>query len=166
MDLLDMPKGGWTVLGYSRKLGEKDQNRTSEGIPGGMMTDVFGHKTVLLEHRTSTTTKTSAVSINHIWFDRQLWSKIEDRQYIHTQLPSASSMRSQIPVETAPTPTFPASRASRGSRAPPTATRGIFTNMAFAVSIKDGGTNRAQIEKMIRTNGGRILQEGFDELFH
>lgn len=166
LDLVDMPKGGWTVLGCPRRLSGRGSDSAYEDTTDGMMTDVFGHETVVLEHKTSTSTQTVTVPINHVWFDRQLWKKIEGRDYIHTESYSASSQRFQTPVDYHYTPTISTSRASRGSRATTTSTGGIFSNMAFAVSMKDGGTNRFLIEKMIRTNGGRILQEGFNELFH
>ncbi|KAI5290137.1 hypothetical protein KEM54_002360 [Ascosphaera aggregata] len=76
------------------------------------------------------------------------------------------SLKIQTPTGSHLTPTISAFKALKASRATSMPAGGVFSNMAFAVSIKDGGTNRFQIEKSIRANGGLILQEGFDELFH
>ncbi|KAI1468586.1 uncharacterized protein F4812DRAFT_374327 [Daldinia caldariorum] len=54
-----------------------------------------------------------------------------------------------------------------------TATEGIFAGMVFALSFqgsqarksKGNSTDRANIERMIRQEGGKILSDGFDELF-
>ncbi|KAI1648282.1 uncharacterized protein F4817DRAFT_69838 [Daldinia loculata] len=73
-------------------------------------------------------------------------------------------------------PTRKLARQSFGNQHPlqdSTANRGIFEGMVFALSFqgpqvrknKGKPTDRANVERMIRQEGGKILPDGFDELF-
>ncbi|KAK6442371.1 radiation sensitive protein rad9 [Oleoguttula sp. CCFEE 5521] len=42
---------------------------------------------------------------------------------------------------------------------------GVFSGMAFAISYAQHETEKAEITRLIRHNGGHILEEGFDGLF-
>ncbi|KAI5285013.1 hypothetical protein KEM54_000893, partial [Ascosphaera aggregata] len=58
LDLLDMPKGGWTVLGCPRRaLGQEQMGAATEGSSVGSVTDVFGHESVVVEHNSLTSSQ-------------------------------------------------------------------------------------------------------------
>ncbi|KAI6903159.1 hypothetical protein KC318_g5435, partial [Hortaea werneckii] len=42
---------------------------------------------------------------------------------------------------------------------------GIFSGMAFAISFGSNETEKSEVTRLIRRNGGMILETGFDELF-
>lgn len=52
------------------------------------------------------------------------------------------------------------------SSAPNKKTKGIFSNMAFAVSYVSAEVEKDKVTKLIRDNGGQILEDGFDSLFN
>jgi hypothetical protein len=93
--------------------------------------------------------------------DTNLWNRFKDREFTHKPDTApleatfrASSMRSSLP-------TSPNSRVARTGYE----TAGIFSKMAFAVSYKEDEAFKNRITRLIRDNGGMILNDGFTELF-
>ncbi|KAI5293635.1 hypothetical protein KEM52_005365, partial [Ascosphaera acerosa] len=167
LDLDNQPRAGWVVVGV--KAAPTGQTLDDDGSSD--IVDVYGHQHVAVRHLDAKSSQIHTVPVNRVYFDRQLWSKIQGREYTHVHAElgktDGSAMRCETPVETAAVPqAVPGSRASRTSRAASLVpAKGMFANMAFAVSTKDKGPQRTQLERMIQAHGGHILQEGFDELF-
>lgn len=141
-----------------------------------MYTDVFGHATVILvDKKHQSASEKDAVpfsmSIRDIYVSQRMWSRFQGRPYIPTFPPS---FRLETPSETPSAPYTPSRscRTKNSFLADPrsfnTSTnkqRGIFTNTVFATTHIDGDGARKQLENQILSNGGRLLGDGFDELF-
>ncbi|PGH09406.1 hypothetical protein AJ80_07681 [Polytolypa hystricis UAMH7299] len=163
VDLLDVPSVPYVVLGFEKgDTTDGDCPKGPDGLP--VLCDIFGNVTVILKPKqadSSNTDQTIKVPIVNVYFNKILWRRLEDRQYTHVLPPSVATSRLQTPVDTRVSPSLPPSRAVRSF----STLTGIFSGMAFAVSYKDNESTKAQIEEMIIRNGGRIVKEGFDELF-
>ncbi|MCJ1344697.1 hypothetical protein MMC31_002900 [Peltigera leucophlebia] len=143
-----------------------------------MYTDVFGHATVMLvDKKYKSVSEKDAVpfsmSIRDIYVSQRMWSSFQGRPYIPT---FPLSFRLETPSDTPSAPYTPSSRSCRTKNsflADPrsfntstTKQRGIFTNTVFATTHIVGDGARKQLENQIVSNGGRLLGDGFDELFN
>lgn len=143
-----------------------------------MYTDVFGHATVILvDKKYQSVSEKDAVPfsfpIRDIYVSQRMWSSFQGRPYVPTFPPS---FRLETPSDTPSAPYTPSSRSCRAKNsflADPrsfntstTKQRGIFANTVFATTHIDGDGARKQLENQIVSNGGRLLGEGFDELFN
>lgn len=146
-------------------------------------TDVYGFATVLAspKQRTSMDGKQEeggqiAVPLSQIYFTQTLWTAFKNRPYSHVSNKLHILTGLRTPSERPSTPSTPASRTRRmkssflaQSRSTATNTRAtekIFQNMAFAITNVDRAEDSKRVKGSILSNGGTILDSGFDELFN
>lgn len=142
-----------------------------------MYTDVFGHATVILVDKKQQSisekdAKPFSFPIVNICISQRMWSSFQDRPYV-PRFPSSFSL--ETPTDT-PSALYNPSRSCRTKNsflADPrsfntstTKQKGIFANTVFATSHIDSDEARKQLENQIVSNGGRLLGDGFDELFN
>lgn len=142
-----------------------------------MYTDVFGHANVMLVEKkhqsiSEKDAKASPFPIWKVFVSKRMWSSFQDRPYVPTFPPSFSL---ETPTDT-PSALYTPSRSCRTNNsflADPrsfststTKQKGIFANTVFATSHIDSDEARKQLENQIVSNGGRLLGDGFDELFN
>ena len=145
-------------------------------------TDIHGYATVLVSPRQRAsvegyqpTSSQIAVPLAQLYLTQTMWSWFKNRQYIHTSNKPLTLTGLQTPSERPSTPSTPSSRTRRAkpsgltqSRSISASTRsndGIFNNMAFAVTNVGRSEDNERIKTEISSNGGIILDNGFDELF-
>ncbi|KAK2811534.1 hypothetical protein FQN50_002157 [Emmonsiellopsis sp. PD_5] len=161
VDLLEVPKVPHVVVGF-KKLDEAAA-RNCDVTP---TTDIHGHHFVILRPKGSIPSRHKScditVPISNVYFDKVLWRRFQNRQFNYSAPPlSMSASRLQTPFDNGPSSALSASRTPHRSRT----SSGIFSGMAFAISYKDKETTKLRIEELIIQNGGRILKDGFTELF-
>ncbi|KAE8401132.1 hypothetical protein BDV37DRAFT_187669 [Aspergillus pseudonomiae] len=169
VDMPNVPKVTHIIRGFEDKLSIEDlENEASNGII--RMTDVYGHSTVVLgqKQRKSLTREGLAVPensvkvpISRIYLDTILWNQLKDRTYSYSSVHTQSESRLQTPSDRHTTPASPSTRLSRSIRY----SNGIFAGMVFAVSYGENDEAKTRITRMILDNDGRILHDGFNELF-
>ncbi|KAB8199039.1 hypothetical protein BDV34DRAFT_231600 [Aspergillus parasiticus] len=169
VDMPNVPKVTHIIRGFEDKLSMEDiENEASNGII--RMTDVYGHSTVVLgqKQRKSLTREGLAVPensvkvpISRIYLDTILWNQLKDRTYSYSSVHAQSENRLQTPSDRHTTPASPSTRLSRSIRY----SNGIFAGMVFAVSYGENDEAKTRITRMILDNDGRILYDGFNELF-
>ncbi|MCJ1316024.1 hypothetical protein MMC15_001344 [Xylographa vitiligo] len=158
---------------------------TLSTIPTYSATDIYGHSDVLLSLKRRQSGSfpepkvlEQTVSLAKIYLPSTLWSSLKDR--IFSYHASLSSFKSglETPSDRPSTPSTPSSRNRRlkasarsyFTTSAPTSTNrkasSLFENMVFGLTnIVDGETRRQTIQH-IQTNGGFLLEDGFDELFN
>ena len=160
------PKVSYTVKGLKDRV---------MGASEDVMTDIFGHKTVLVapKQRKSLPADLSSersveVPISSIYLDSNMWSQLKGRELsfaLPTHQTAALSSGFATPTDRPSTPSSPPSRTRQAptttQRAPET---GLFSNMLFAISV-DEPTKKNRLVDLIRAHAGTILEDGFDELF-
>lgn len=147
--------------------------------------DVFGYANVVvrLKQHQSATPKASdqteeVVPLAKVYLTTTLWKSLKDRPYtFHSTLPPPISGL-QTPSDRPSTPSTPSSRSRRiktvtksGSSAfslGPISrnTSNIFENLVFCITNIEKPDTRRATEHSIRSNGGHLLENGFEELFH
>lgn len=169
IEMPGFPKVAHVICGFSDRLTRDEIFRAAEN---GLypQTDVHGYSAVLVASRQRNSLPNGAfntpetltkVPISRIYMDTNLWNRFKDREFTHKPDTAplettfrASSMRSSLP-------TSPNSRVVRTGYD----TAGIFSKMAFAVSYKEDEASKNRITRLIRDNGGVLLNNGFTELF-
>ncbi|KAL3459839.1 hypothetical protein BJX64DRAFT_301003 [Aspergillus heterothallicus] len=169
VDMPDVPKVTHIITGFAGKLRADDlASAAAKGVLP--VTDIYGHSTLVLgpKKRKSLLSGGMAapenvinVPISRIYLDTILWNQLKERQYTYSSGSGSSDNRLQTPSDRHITPTSPSTRLSRSFR-PST---GLFSGMVFAVSYGDKSEVKHRITKMILENDGRILEDGFNELF-
>lgn len=154
------------------------------------MTDRYGHVSVVLEEKqrdslpvgkTVPQANQVTVHIASVYLTTQLWSRLRDRNFQLEQPSSprkaASEMGTPVPTEAFTTPSFtrrglPAPSllkdATNGAGSVASSSRsgsGTFSNMAFVLTSTGDGMDKDAVARAIKTNGGRVLEQGFHELF-
>ncbi|WEW56043.1 radiation sensitive protein rad9 [Emydomyces testavorans] len=162
---LDMPKIPYLVMGLTDKLDASTIAQYNTGS-SPKLTDTHGHASVILTPKQEgilvNGQRVITVPISRIYLDKNLWSRLGIRQYSYVASMSNSISRLQTPVDcgiTSFTPAF--TRTPRKENL----TAGIFSGMAIAISYTHNEKELSRLEQLIFRNGGRILKEGFDELF-
>ncbi|OJD22135.1 hypothetical protein ACJ73_06523 [Blastomyces percursus] len=166
VDLLQVPKIPHAVVGFQKSY-EATAFRDGKRTLSSTITDVHGHHSVILRPRGPNGSFRNGpditVPISNVYLDRILWTRLENRQYLYLpQLLNAPGSGLQTPLDHRPSSAYSVSRTSH--RFP--SASGLFFGMAFAVSYKDNEEKRLRIEELITQNGGRILKDGFTELFN
>lgn len=150
-------------------------------------TDVFGHQKVLLQIRQSPKSTLNdatvqdppiEIPITNIYLSKRMWPAYSDRQYSHSEDPHPSNVHVQTPSNGPSSPMTPSSRSRNvvqgggilqsnivRKSAIQLVKQGIFCNMAFSVSHFDGQVDKDRLTQAIILHGGRILPDGFEELF-
>jgi hypothetical protein len=186
VDVTGMKKHTYVVVGFKDKTTGLD----SEERPA---TDRLGYATIVLEEKTRDSLPNAkavqaaaepiAVPMGSIYLTTQLWTRLRDRSFNFSPpaTPSKAGSRMGTPstaVEPITTPSF----TRRGTTAPSllkdVTTRagsvasssarsgtGVFSNMAFVLTSTAADVNKEAIARVIKTNGGQVLEQGFHELF-
>ena len=142
--------------------------------------DVHGYAKVLLSPRRRdsvngdhTNSGQIAVGLYHLYFTQAMWTNIKDRDYTHVDRRSRTLLGSQKPSERHSTSSSPSSRAKRGkttslakSITMEDPNPGLFSNMVFTLTNIYQLTDLERTKSFILNNGGKVLEEGFDSLFH
>ncbi|KAI9373754.1 hypothetical protein BJX61DRAFT_532899 [Aspergillus egyptiacus] len=169
VDMPNVPKVTHIIKGFADKLSPDDlsKNATNGMIP---VTDVYGYSTLILgpKQRKSLPTgglagtdNVTSVPMSRIYLDTILWNQLKDRSFTYNTGSGTSDIRPHTPSDRHITPTSPSTRLSRSFRP----ANGLFSGMVFAVSYGDKSDTKYRITKMILENDGRILEDGFNELF-
>lgn len=154
------------------------------------MTDRYGHVSVVLEEKqrdslpagkAAPQTERITVHIANIYLTTQLWARLRHRTFQLSPPSSPCKPGSQLgtPVlaDALTTPSF-----TRRGLAPPSLLKdatnragsvassnrsgsGTFSNMAFVLTSTGDGMDKDAVARAIKINGGRILEQGFHELF-
>ncbi|MCJ1457775.1 hypothetical protein MMC28_008144 [Mycoblastus sanguinarius] len=154
----------------------------STNSPAFPETDIHGYATVVLspKPRNSVGGDQSdslqiVVPLTRIYFTQTMWTALKDRLYIHTPNKLQTLTGLQTPSERPSTPSTPSSRTRRARTSGFAVSRsmtstnsgdGIFKNMAFAITNIDDKEESERTRSHILSNGGNVLLDGFDELFH
>ncbi|KAL5336324.1 hypothetical protein BJX70DRAFT_284378 [Aspergillus crustosus] len=169
IDMPNVPKVTHIVRGFTDKLNveELSSEATKGVIP---VTDVYGHATVVLGPKQRKSLPSGGLSapesfihvpISRIYLDTILWNQLKDRTFAYNYGSGTSESRLQTPSDRHPTPSSPNTRLSRSFRL----SNGLFSGMIFAVSYGDKSDSKCRVTKMILENDGRIMEDGFNELF-
>ncbi len=152
------------------------------------MTDIRGFSTVqvYMKHRDSLPTdgplndsEIISVPLINVYLTQTMWSRFKERQYTHALGIPPQRSGFTTPSERPSTPSTPSSRSRRtqtsalGQVAIHTdqirsahSGSGLFAGMVFAVTYGGKEKGKQRVIEHIVDNGGRILQDGFHELFH
>jgi hypothetical protein len=154
------------------------------------MSDRYGHMNVTLEEKqrdsmpNGTVMKPATsitVPIGSVYLTTQLWIRIRDRSFTFSPLSSpkksTSHMGTPVPTEALTTPSFtrrgtalPSFLKNSTNRASSVASSGplssnLFSNMAFVLTSTAEDMDKEAVSRVIKANGGRVLEVGFHELF-
>lgn len=169
VDVPNVPKVTHIIRGLENKL--SDDELAKESASGTIpVTDIYGHSTLLLGPKQRKSLPNGGlpgpenivkVPISRIYLDTILWNQLKDRPYTYTSVSKQVESGLCTPSDRHMTPTSPSTRLSRSIRF----SSGLFTGMVFAVSYGENADTKSRIVKMILENDGRILHDGFNELF-
>ncbi|KAL4950844.1 BRCT domain-containing protein [Aspergillus filifer] len=165
----NVPKVIHIIKGFADKLTPEELLGVNGFIP---VTDVYGHATLIVgpKQRKSLASGGLAgpenvinVPVSRIYLDTVLWNRLKERAYTYNSGSMNSESRFQTPSDRHITPISPGTgtRVSRSFRP----SNGLFSGMVFAVSYGDKSEAKFRVTKMILENDGRILEDGFNELF-
>ncbi|KAF2790802.1 hypothetical protein K505DRAFT_310736 [Melanomma pulvis-pyrius CBS 109.77] len=171
-------------------VGFKDKIDGNEGYEYPQ-TDCRGYATVVLEQKQKDNVLKSEIElpkqvvsapVGTLYMTGQMWSKFHDRIFSFTPhgSPSAPPSRVATPTDAANNLATP-SLSRRGTAGPSflkesinraasvaSSTRGtstVFSKMVFAITLTQDSADRDAIAKAITSNGGHILEDGFQALF-
>ncbi|CAO2647401.1 Nn.00g083230.m01.CDS01 [Neocucurbitaria sp. VM-36] len=182
VDETGMKKNTYVVVGFKDKIDDLD----GEEFPS---TDQLGYATIVLEEkrRDSLPVAEPVLAAEHIsvpmasiYLTTGLWARLRDRSFNFSPPTSPNKAASRIGtpiIEPLTTPSF----TRRGITAPSllkdataraasvasTARSGtsVFSHMAFVLTSTAADVDKEAIAKLIKTNGGQVLEHGFHELF-
>lgn len=172
VDMPNVPKVTHIIRGFEDRLSPED---IAKGASMGMapMTDVYGYSTLVLGPKQPKSLPNGGivgpesvvrVPISQIYMDTNMYNRLKDRDYTfnapNTQNTQSES-RVQTPSDRNTTPASPSTRLSRSVRY----SSGLFAGMVFAVSFGENDGAKSRIVQMIQDNDGRVLHDGFNELF-
>ncbi|KAL5117465.1 radiation sensitive protein rad9 [Pleosporales sp. CAS-2024a] len=178
-------KHTYVIVGFKDKIAEVNAE-------GSLTTDQRGYTTVVLEEKRRDSLPASkatqpaehiSVSMSSVYLTTQLWTRLRDRSYHFSapNSPSKSTSRIGTPIQTVDCSTT-LSFSRRGMTAPSllkhvtgragsvgsSSTRsssGVFSNMAFVLTSTAMDVDKEELSRIIKTNGGLVLEQGFHELF-
>lgn len=166
VDMPNVQKVTHIVRGF-RDLLSPEELEQQEKEGSRPMTDVYGYSSVMLapKHRKSPRKGSSGatgnlikVPISRIYLDTILWNQLKDREF------SFTPGKGEAAADTPDINSAPATPNSRLSRSIIIQT-GLFAGMVFAVSYVENEDSKSHVMKLIVENGGRLLRDGFNELF-
>lgn len=152
---------------------------STAGSMSSISTDVYGNATVLatVKKRQSGDAHTLdgkivSITIGDIYLTQGMWANFKDRQYNFASVISPPFSRLQTPSETTSVSSSSTSRDRRpkisGLRSSFTGSmqgKGLFKSMVFAVTNILRQVDRDRTTRLILSNGGLMLADGFNELF-
>ncbi|KAL4812805.1 fungal Rad9-like Rad53-binding-domain-containing protein [Aspergillus spinulosporus] len=162
VDMPHIPKITHIIRGFAHKLSAEDAVNA--------VTDIYGHATLVVGPKQRKNLPNGGLSgpedvinvpVSRIYLDTILWNKIRDRPYTYNPGSEGSGSKLQTPPDRHIAQTSPSTRLSRNLRP----SDGLFSGMVFAVSYGDKSEAKYRVTKMILENNGRILEDGFNELF-
>ncbi|KAL4771716.1 fungal Rad9-like Rad53-binding-domain-containing protein [Aspergillus nidulans var. acristatus] len=162
VDMPHIPKITHIIRGFAHKLSAEDAVNA--------VTDIYGHATLVVGPKQRKSLPNGGlpgpesvinVPVSRIYLDTILWNKIRDRPYTYNSGSGGSGSRLQTPPDRRIAQPSPSTRLSRSLRP----SDGLFSGMVFAVSYGDKSEAKYRVTKMILENDGRILEDGFNELF-
>lgn len=141
--------------------------------------DLYGYATVtLLVKQRGPVSPLLDVGITNVYLTQTMWTTFNDRLYSYAPNQQPLPPGPQTPSETISASTTPSSRIRRSkasmsgravssttSVAPSRTAFSLFKDVVFAVSQIEQEDRRKQTIDHITTNGGRLVDDGFDELF-
>ena len=152
----------------------------TEGVP--VSRDIQGRESVLLYPKTrqseggeQSDSNKLEMPISRVYITQAQWTAIKDRDFtfVSDKVPMLTGL--QTPSERPSTPSTPTSRTRRAKASVPSFTRptkasadatgGLFTNLVFTLTNISSSTRLDHTKHLITSNGGRVLEQGFDELF-
>jgi hypothetical protein len=182
VDETGFKKNTYIIVGFKDRI----DDHNGEEFP---TTDRRGHKTVVLEERPreSMTRERLLQPAEHIsvpmfsiYLTTGLWKRLRDRSFNFSPPVSPIKAASRIGTPIADPLTTP-SFTRRGTAAPSllksttaraasvaSTTRsgtGVFTNMAFVLTSTATDWDKEAMAKVVKSNGGQVLEHGFHELF-
>ena len=179
INLPDLRQNAWTVVGFLNSTADVHTQSTVN-----MLTDIRGFKTVRVESKRRKSLPVEGLSemqvidvaLQDVYLTLQQWNQLKGRAYKHVDaIVPAASLQTPFNLITAPaTPSSRTRRKTIGDKLPPSRTislasevqSSIFNKMAFAITYPgDKDSYRNRVSRLILSNGGSILSEGFDELF-
>ena len=158
VDSYNVPKTPFVVIGFKDRVEVSITNRNNLNNPPPI-TDIYGYKSLVLKPRQPQNSlsrrKTGIITVplSSIYLDKALWAKLGERPFTFVSQGNSIS-----------TPFSDHAPCFGGSSRCSSEVNTLFGNMAFAVSYKDK-EKQEKLEALIIRNGGRILNDGFDELF-
>ncbi|KAL5355421.1 hypothetical protein BJX96DRAFT_183256 [Aspergillus floccosus] len=169
VDMPNVPKVTHIVRGFEDRLSPED---IAKGDSTGMapMTDVYGYSTLVLGPKQPKSLPNGGVvgpesvvrvPISQIYMDTNMYNRLKDRDYTFNAPNGQSESRLETPSDRNTTPASPSTRLSRSIRY----SSGLFAGMVFAVSYGENDDAKLRIVQMIQDNEGRVLHDGFNELF-
>ena len=152
---------------------------TNEKFP---LTDIFGHKTVLVvpnKHADSEIVDVDAVALADIYLTQSMWPNFRSREFSFRPSLPMSVSGLQTPSEQPSSPSSPSSRTRRlkssvqsnlfgaPPKAPIRSGSHLFNNVVFSVTNIEDNDTRERLAQNIRSHDGCLLEppQGFEELF-
>jgi hypothetical protein len=182
VDETGMKKNTYVVVGFKDRLDDLD----GEEFP---TTDRRGHTTVVLEERPRESLPKAkafqpaehiSVPMARLYLTAGLWKRLRDRSFNFSPPISPDRATEHVGTPVADLHTTP-SFSRRGTAVPSflkdattraasvaSTTRsgsGVFANMAFVLTSTAADLDKETMAKVIKANGGQILEQGFHELF-
>lgn len=185
IDIPGMKKLVYVVIGFKDKIVPEHYEMEYPA------TTRHGYATVVLEEKQRDSLPADAqprakkhidVPVANIYLTTQLWARLKDRtfKYKPAASPADSTPRAGMPRVVGSA--IPVSTVLRRSTAGPSLLRdstarassvasstrssgNVFLNMAFAVTSTSLEVNKDNISKLLKSNGGLVVEEGFDQLF-
>ncbi|KAL1957044.1 hypothetical protein VTO42DRAFT_6421 [Malbranchea cinnamomea] len=158
VDCDHVPKIPLVVVGFRDRM-DFSASRAVDPSKPPPMTDIHGYKSLVVKPRHPQSlpkrrnSRPMTVPISSIYLDKSLWARLGERPFTFKN--QENEVHSSI--------YDPAQHFATNSRRP-SEVNSLFSKMAFAVSYKDK-ERQQKLETLITRNGGRILSNGFDELF-
>ncbi|KAL4915609.1 hypothetical protein BDW62DRAFT_212603 [Aspergillus aurantiobrunneus] len=169
VDMPNVPKVTHIIRGFTGKLSADElSSETAKGVIP--VTDVYGHSILVVGPKQRKSLPSGGLSgpdnvinvpLSRIYLDTILWNQLKNRPFTYNSGSGSSESRPRTPSDRHLTPTSPSTRLSRSFRL----SDGLFSGMVFAVSYGDKSEAKNRITKMVLENDGRILEDGFNELF-
>lgn len=149
------------------------------------VTDIFGYTNVVVrlkQHQSGSSDASDQneeiVPLTSVYLTTTLWKSLKDRPYsYHSTLPPPM-LGLHTPSDRPSTPSTPSSRNRRVKTVTKSAssafslssiprnTSNLFDNVVFCITNIENSDTRKETEHNIRSNGGHLLGNGFEELFH
>jgi hypothetical protein len=185
VDETGMKKHTYIIVGFKDKIADA-------GIEGSPTSDCHGYTTVVLEEKRRDSLPAAkavqsagriSVPMGSVYLTTQLWTRLRDRSYNFSppNSPSKSTSRIGTPITTGDPLTTPSfsrrgmtgpsllknatGRAASVASSSARSVSGVFSNMAFVLTSTAMDVDKEEISRMIKTNGGLVLEQGFHELF-
>lgn len=142
--------------------------------------DIYGHGEVTLSPKdwdfvggNERGSEDIVVGLGDVYLTQSMWANIKDREYTDVGRRSRAPGGLRTSSERPSTPSSPSSRAKRGKPAPMApliSTRGplltLFANMSFTLTNIHHTVDLERTKSLILDAGGKILEQGFETLFH